>query len=582
MSLERLDSRLGITTPAPREMESPRGRISLLIFHGEQARIETLAEGQRLVVGRDPTAEVAVDDKKLSRRHAFFEVRNGEVWIEDLGSTNGTKLDGHAVSRGRLAPGSEVAMGSLTASIHMLASSPPSGLESHEAFLAAICHEALRARTFNRGFAVLAVKLTANGSCTALRELLRPVDRIASYSPAVCEILLAESTPQDARTRAQRLIESGAVTGCGVSLYPQSGNTEDLLHSALRALRHTSTEQPLVVTEGTQQQRGPILQTETGSELGFIVRSPAMVELYSTVDRLANSVIPVLLEGETGCGKEVIAQALHERSARGGKIASINCGAIPESLDRERALRSHEKGAFTGAATDSPGRPLRRGPRRHALSRRGRRAVGLRASAALLRVLETRTITRDESARDERNQRRRSRGRGDIARPRAAMSRRSAQFRQDLLLPGQHDGPSRCRPSANAPKRSRRLAQLLRRTTPPQANGCSGRGNRAPDALRATAPLRLARQRARATQRDRARRGHRSAAIGSQTKTCPLRCSPPLSQRRPPRRRLAKPSFPSQRQPPHPRLPSLNPECLSKRPKASCGLPARRRRRFQR
>jgi DNA-binding NtrC family response regulator len=77
--------------------------------------------------------------------------------------------------------------------------------------------------------------------------------------------------------------------------------------------------------------------------------SPEMQRLYPLCSRLANANVPVLIEGETGTGKEVLAEALHERGPRaGGPFVVFDCTATPPSL-LEAALFGHERGAFTGA-----------------------------------------------------------------------------------------------------------------------------------------------------------------------------------------------------------------------------------------
>jgi DNA-binding NtrC family response regulator len=86
-----------------------------------------------------------------------------------------------------------------------------------------------------------------------------------------------------------------------------------------------------------------------------IVADAAMVALYRIVDRLAQSDLPVLLLGETGVGKEVIAEQLHERSSRCDRpLIRINCAALSEPL-LESELFGHLRGAFTGANHDKPG-----------------------------------------------------------------------------------------------------------------------------------------------------------------------------------------------------------------------------------
>lgn len=78
--------------------------------------------------------------------------------------------------------------------------------------------------------------------------------------------------------------------------------------------------------------------------------------VVSTGRKAAASDIPVLVTGETGTGKELFARAIHGESARAGKpFVAVNCGAIPENLI-ESTLFGHEKGAFTGATSQAPGR----------------------------------------------------------------------------------------------------------------------------------------------------------------------------------------------------------------------------------
>ncbi len=81
----------------------------------------------------------------------------------------------------------------------------------------------------------------------------------------------------------------------------------------------------------------------------------SLLEVMAQVDRVAPTDVPVLLLGETGTGKEVLARAIHTRSRRAdGPVVRINCGAIPPDLvDSE--LFGHEKGAFTGASASRPG-----------------------------------------------------------------------------------------------------------------------------------------------------------------------------------------------------------------------------------
>ena len=82
----------------------------------------------------------------------------------------------------------------------------------------------------------------------------------------------------------------------------------------------------------------------------LVGRSAALLEVFKQVARAAPTDVPVLITGETGAGKEMVARSLHQRSARAsGPFVPVDCGAIAESL-MESELFGHAKGAFTGAA----------------------------------------------------------------------------------------------------------------------------------------------------------------------------------------------------------------------------------------
>jgi PAS domain S-box-containing protein len=94
---------------------------------------------------------------------------------------------------------------------------------------------------------------------------------------------------------------------------------------------------------------GPIIPT------GFIGHSPPMQELLEFLPILARTDATVLITGETGTGKDILAQAIHDASKRAGyPFIKVNCGALPENL-LESELFGHVRGAFTGAHADKPG-----------------------------------------------------------------------------------------------------------------------------------------------------------------------------------------------------------------------------------
>jgi DNA-binding NtrC family response regulator len=181
------------------------------------------ASAERMLVGTSPVCAIRLSDPHVSRRHAAFELRRGRVHIVDLESTNGTFVDGVAVSDAPLAEGQTIRVGD-----------------------------------------------------TRLRLVSDEASDAIELSPAT---------------------SFGRVAGGSV----------------------------------------------------------AMRRLYPLCERLAQTNVPVIIEGETGTGKEVLAEALHEMGPRAkGPFVVFDCTAVPPNLV-ESELFGHEKGAFTGAVATRKG-----------------------------------------------------------------------------------------------------------------------------------------------------------------------------------------------------------------------------------
>src|SRR5262249_54401643 len=86
----------------------------------------------------------------------------------------------------------------------------------------------------------------------------------------------------------------------------------------------------------------------------MVGNSTAMQKLRRDIAKLATARLPVLIQGETGTGKELVAVGLHEQSGLRGAFVPLNCGSIPRELV-ESELFGHERGAFTGAERARPG-----------------------------------------------------------------------------------------------------------------------------------------------------------------------------------------------------------------------------------
>ena len=125
----------------------------------------------------------------------------------------------------------------------------------------------------------------------------------------------------------------------------------------------------------------------------------AMKDVFRKIDKVAGTDISILITGETGTGKELIAKELHRRSPRkSGPFVAINCGAIPENL-LESELFGHVKGAFTGAIATRPGRFQAASGGTLFLDEIGDMPAALQVK--LLRALQDRTVTKVGDNRPE-------------------------------------------------------------------------------------------------------------------------------------------------------------------------------------
>jgi two-component system, NtrC family, response regulator AtoC len=352
-------------------------RTTLVLYHRDGAMVAQLDKGKSLVVGRAAPSDVEISDLGLSRQHARFTWDDAGLWVEDLDSTNGTKKNGKKIKKTSIGPGDEIAVGPVMVSVHVMSSIDDElrGFDGHDRFVAGLVDELTRARTFARPLALLLVKSTAHVSKWAarLRVRLRPVDRVGLYGPQAVLVSLPEATPDLLHALVGELSGGEPTLACNAVMFPADGGSVDELIAAVLSGRADRRSQPIDTS-------------------GIIVKNTAMREVMATVKRLAASTIGVLIHGETGSGKEVIAQAIHDGGSRKkAPLRAINCAAIPQTL-LESVLFGHEQGAFTGADKATGGIFEQANNGTVFLDEIGELAPS--AQAALLRVLETKRVMR--------------------------------------------------------------------------------------------------------------------------------------------------------------------------------------------
>lgn len=379
--------------PAIRSSDGGASDASLVVYARDRAFASVLLRGQDVVLGRVWPADLLVSDPSLSRQHARIErTSTGEIWIEDLESTNGTFVRGERVGRARVSAADEIRCGTIELRIHEgRAAAGPLALRGHDAFAEAVDEEVARARAFERTFALLMLK--PEGEAVPLAQwhdriapLLRAVDPIGIYGNDILEICMVEASVDLARGLTEAIAKA---TGkprlrASMAMFPRDGRTSDALFET--CLTRLAGRSRRTSSEGDAQ-----LDAEEAS--GEVVpRSPAMRALLTTVARVARTTLPVLIVGETGSGKELIARRVHQQSPRlAGPYCTVNCAAIAPSL-LESTLFGHERGAFTGADRQHKGIFERAHGGTVFLDEVGELSAS--AQASLLRVLETKRLTR--------------------------------------------------------------------------------------------------------------------------------------------------------------------------------------------
>ncbi|MEX1257812.1 MAG: sigma-54 dependent transcriptional regulator [Gemmatimonadota bacterium] len=196
------------------------------------------------------------------------------------------------------------------------------------------------------------------------------VRRVAEAAPSTPLFLASRETSVERVLAAER---AGAV-----ALLPHPTEAERIREELLPILQEPG-EVPVPVAA----------EEDDGLVVGS---SPALMEVFRVVARVAPTAATVLITGESGTGKEIVARSLHTQSDRAKRaFVAVNCAAIPDTL-LEAELFGHEKGAFTGAVTKSEGRFGRAHGGTLFLDEIGEMSLSLQAK--LLRVLESGEVER--------------------------------------------------------------------------------------------------------------------------------------------------------------------------------------------
>jgi len=418
----------------------------LVVIEGPDAGREFELPMRGGVVGRGEGSLVQLTDPTVSRQHGLVELRDGVLcWVDDSGKPR-TLINGKPTALHALEPGDEVVIGATKlvylpvdgvavtkASSHVtmevgsrqllaltgvdlgdhrarrhLAALAQLGdrlraeaAAGRDAVARAACDAALTALGAHRAF-VLSVSQAARGRVTPVAAAIATGEATQLQAPAeLVDKVVHGKQVVTAETGGRALI-AAPVHGSGddvigVLWIDRKGPPWDQIDALAAGCLAHLTGAAWVGADARDQlvRRADALEEQLNGPLtdaDFVGRSAAAQRVVAFVTRVAPSDATVLLGGESGSGKEMVARAVHRASRRAkGPCVAVNCAALTESLI-ESELFGHEKGAFTGATEKKAGRFEMADRGTLFLDEIGELPLGLQTK--FLRVLEERRFER--------------------------------------------------------------------------------------------------------------------------------------------------------------------------------------------
>jgi Nif-specific regulatory protein len=376
-----------------------------------------LDERRQNRIGRGLECDVVLTDPLSSRVHAILTCENGEWWVRDAGSRNGTYVAGQKVDEARLAADNTIKVGSTEFEFKQSAAVPVDHsqpehtqtiVRDRNMLVSDTGHfvlEALRDSDRAHDFLTLHQLSLKLLSCTDPDEVIRTsLDLLRERTRASVvgflwvaddgqlkpklvvpeesagKVRMSEQLTQlVARERKAVWVDNQRTAGETGSLshyadalcvpLVNDGRTMGAIHVYLEQGRFRTSDFEIAISLANvlmlalvRARREQLLQSDIRRLADkaavfdeLVGDSKPMQELKSKISRIARATGCVLVRGESGVGKELVARAVHKASARSDRpMLSVNCAAIPRDL-MESQLFGHKKGSFTGAETDHAG-----------------------------------------------------------------------------------------------------------------------------------------------------------------------------------------------------------------------------------
>lgn len=398
-------------------------------------------------IGRSQDNDICLPDPLLAEDHAHIQFDGQKFTLSVMHKKNNLSVNGRSRRQTTLKHDDEFTMGASSFTFRMFSDTPTTApskpfdpiagykriyafsrelLRNHSMpeLLEKLLDQVIEVTAAERGFIIL---MEGNIPKVAIgRNIQRESlgDAVALYSDSIVERVVREMKPiivsdalrdeqfktsvsvvnlQLSSVMCAPLTERGKLLGV---LYVGNSHISSLFdQSTLEILTVFSAQASLLIRNAllvneleldNQKLLSKLDEIQTG---GIIGSSASITKILHTVRKVATTDVSVLVTGETGTGKELIARELHRQSNRSeGPFITINCGAIPENL-LESELFGHVKGAFTGAVHTKLGKFQAADKGTIFLDELGEMPLSLQVK--LLRVLEDKTITKVGDTRSE-------------------------------------------------------------------------------------------------------------------------------------------------------------------------------------
>ncbi|MEM7676012.1 MAG: sigma 54-interacting transcriptional regulator [Myxococcota bacterium] len=303
------------------QSDAPRSyRFALLYEGAPQPMIIPVRPGQPVVVGRTSPADVVINDASLSRRHAKFDWREDGLVVEDLGSTNGSKTNGRPIMRTVVMPGDTITLGAVPLRVQALPSASVDGSELSFEALKNLLRARIEAPSADRVALALIQPAPNKPRNTWLPRLQAALHSHETLGPHPRGLMVIADNHDDLKAR---LVPFAFHVGARVALTADNASADVLIARAERLLELTTNDEPVLTLN-----RYPHLAEESR-----IKPSAAMSAIYARLEELANAESVVVVVGEPGVGKSLVAQRLHDRSAQVlAPLVRFNSLSTPQNL----------------------------------------------------------------------------------------------------------------------------------------------------------------------------------------------------------------------------------------------------------